>query len=114
MKRILLDKNVPVPLRRLLVGHEVETASFRGWDTLENGALLDAIEAAGFEVFMTADQSLRFQQSLTGRSFGTVVLGTSRWLTLRHDIGAIMGAVQRARPGGVEIVANPAPRRGRR
>ena len=82
MPRILFDQSVPFPLIRHLTGHQVETAYRRGWDTLRNGDLLDAIEAAGFDVFLTADQNLRHQQNLAGRRIAIVVIGTSLWPTI--------------------------------
>ncbi len=56
--RVLLDHNVPRQLRRLLTGHEVRTAREMGWDALENGDLLDAAQAGGFEIVMTGDKKL--------------------------------------------------------
>jgi hypothetical protein len=64
---ILLDHSTPAPLRYALkVTLVVETVE-RGWERLANGALLDAAEAAGFELFVTADKNIRYQQNLTGR-----------------------------------------------
>ena len=65
--RILFDKGTPRPLRRWLFGHEVETSVERGWDTLANGDLLDRAEEAGFEVLLTTDQSIRYQQNMSNR-----------------------------------------------
>ena len=59
MSRVLLDHNVPRRVRAFLTGHVVETADDRGWGALTNGRLLDAAEKAGFEVLVTADQSIR-------------------------------------------------------
>jgi hypothetical protein len=56
MSRLLLDANMPHGLRGILSGHQVETAHRMGWDRLTNGDLLTAAEAAGFEVFITADR----------------------------------------------------------
>ena len=62
--RILFDKGTPRQLRRRLFGHETETAQERGWDTLANGDLLDRAEEAGFEVLITTDQGIRYQQNI--------------------------------------------------
>jgi hypothetical protein len=65
--RILFDKNVPVPLRRFLVGHEVKRSDRLAWSQLKNGTLLNAAEEAGFDVMVTADQNIVYQQNLTQR-----------------------------------------------
>jgi hypothetical protein len=75
--RILFDKNVPYPLRRHLDKHEVRTAAEQGWDSLANGDLLKAREAAGFTVMVTSDQSLEYRQNLKGRKLALVVLSTN-------------------------------------
>ena len=61
--RILFDQGTPVPLRPLLRGHGVDTAYERGWSTLANGDLLNAAEAASYEIFITTDQKIPHQQS---------------------------------------------------
>jgi hypothetical protein len=71
--RILLDQGTPVPLRRVLAAHEVATAYEMGWATLDNGELLRAAEAE-FEVFITTDRNLRYQQNLTGWRLAILVL----------------------------------------
>ena len=68
--KILLDESVPQKLRLLIEGHAVVTAWFQGWSGLKNGALLDAAEAAGFELFVTADQEIRYQQKSDGPKYG--------------------------------------------
>jgi hypothetical protein len=64
---------------------------------LENGVLLKAAEAAGFEVFFTADKNLRYQQNLTGRKIALVVLGQSPWPLVRLHIPEIVEAIIAAR-----------------
>lgn len=80
--RILLDHGTPAPLRRALAGHAVATTYEKGWATLANGALLTEAEAA-FDVFVTTDQSLRYQQNLAGRRLAILVLPTTSWPRLR-------------------------------
>jgi hypothetical protein len=58
---VLLDQGTPVPIRPFLKEHTVQTASERGWDTLQNGELLKAAEAAGFNVLVTPDKNIRYQ-----------------------------------------------------
>lgn len=61
-------------------GHTVSTAQSTGWDTLSNGALLNAAEAAGFELLLTTDRRIRHQQNLQGRRVALVVLtGTTKY-----------------------------------
>ena len=61
-----------------LPNHTVKEARAMGWDTLSNGDLLNAAEAAGFAVLVITDQNLRYQQNLTGRQIAIVVLGKAR------------------------------------
>ena len=73
--RILFDNGTPRGVAVVLSDHTVEEARSRGWDTLRNGELLDAAEAAGFDVLLTTDRNIRYQQNLTGRKIAIVVLG---------------------------------------
>ena len=65
--RVLFDNGTPRGVASVLTNHTVEEARAHGWDTLQNGELLDAAEAAGFDVFVTTDRNTRFQQNLAGR-----------------------------------------------
>ena len=64
--RVLFDQGTPAPLRHALVGHSVETAFELGWDTLQNGALIAEAENNGFDVLLTTDKNLKYQQNLSG------------------------------------------------
>lgn len=75
--RVLFDKNVPYGARHFLSSHQVETVEDRGWARISNGELLQAAEAAGFEVVVTADQNIVYQQTLEGREIALVVLGSN-------------------------------------
>ena len=77
--RILFDNGTPRGVATSLTDHIVEEARSRGWDTLGNGELLDAAEAAGFDVLVTTDRNIRYQQSLTDRKIAIVVLDKARW-----------------------------------
>jgi hypothetical protein len=72
--RILLDEQLPRQFAVHLVGHDVRTVQQQSWAGLTNGALLTAAENAGFSVFVTADQNLQFQQNISKRRLGVVVL----------------------------------------
>jgi len=65
--RVLLDENLPHHLRTLIPDHEIRTVAFQGWKAFSSGLLLDAAEEAGFDVFITADQGIPYQQNLEGR-----------------------------------------------
>jgi len=104
---ILFDHSTPAPLRYALKGHAVVEAIERGWDRLANGALLDAAEAAGFELLLTADKNLRYQQNLAGRKISIVALGNAQWPVLRRYVERVVLAVNAATPGSVAKVEIP-------
>ena len=97
--KILFDVNMPHPLRRELPGHEVVTAQFQGWGELENGDLVAAAEKAGFDVFVTADKNLRYQQNLAGRAIAILVLPTNKLKVLRRITSAIRTKLDVMKPG---------------
>ena len=102
----LFDHNTPRGLARHLVGHNVAKAKDRGWERLTNGALLAVAEEAGFDVLLTADKNMSYQQNLAGRKIALVVLGNSPWRLVRRHLDEIAAAVNAATPGsyaGVEI-----------
>lgn len=71
--KMLLYENVPHNLRLLLEPHSVVTSWFQGWSGLKNGALIEAAEDAGFDVLITADQEIRYQQNLADLRIALVV-----------------------------------------
>jgi len=75
---VLFDQGTPVGIRQCLREHTVRTAAEQGWSTLLNGQLLRAAEAAGFDVLLTTDTKLPFQQNLEGRKLSVVVLSKNR------------------------------------
>src|SRR5580658_6943435 len=97
---VLFDYSTPRTLAKYLLPHHTITeARARGWGELENGALLDAAEKAGFEVFVTADKNLSYQQNLSGRKIAIVVLGKGRWSLMKPHVPQIVAAIDAARPG---------------
>jgi len=72
--RVLFDHGTPAPLIPFLAGHTVTKAKDRGWDRLSNGDLLTVAEEAGFDLLLTADRNIRYQQNLEGRRIDVVVL----------------------------------------
>ena len=97
--RVLFDNGVPRGVARALPGDAVEEARSRGWDRLTNGELLDAAEAAGFDVFVTTDRNLRYQQNLEGRRIAILVLSSARWRLIQRRLSTIANAVAEAEPG---------------
>jgi len=98
--RILLDHNTPVPLRYALVGHHVETAYENQWAELSNGELISAAEVVGFELLITTDQSIRYQQNWSGRKLALLVLTTNDWTRIRLFKSEVLAAVNSISPAG--------------
>ncbi len=98
--KIFFDQGTPVPLRRYLHPRSVETAAERGWSLLGNGELLAAAEEAGFDLMITTDQNLRYQQNLAARRIGIVVLMTTSWPRIRRQMDEVIAAVDGLPPGG--------------
>lgn len=93
--RVLFDQGTPAPFRQGLPLHSIETAHERGWATLRNGDLLQAAESAGFDVMVTTDQKLQYQQKLADRRIAIVVLNTTSWPRIRSAMDDIASAVAR-------------------
>ena len=107
--RVLMDNGTPRGVATALIDHSVEEARSRGWDALTNGELLDAAEAAGFDVLLTTDRNIRYQQNLTGRKIAVVVLSKARWKLIERQLSEIATAVTAAAPGSFrEIEVLPA------
>jgi hypothetical protein len=96
---ILLENNVPRGLALALTSHTVTEARERGWATLKNGDLLTVAEEAGFEVLVTSDKSIRYQQNLMGRKIALVVLSQGRWELVRRKLAEIAASVSAAASG---------------
>lgn len=112
--RILFDKNVPVGVRRFLLKHEVRTFVEMQWpEQLENGELLKVGEQSGFDVMVTSDQNIRYQQNLSGRKLALVVLGSNIWPVVRDYGAAITAKVDAATPGSYGFIEMPLPPRPR-
>jgi hypothetical protein len=98
--RVLFDQGTPVPLRQALTGHIVSTAFEMGWSEMANGDLLNAAEAA-FDVLITTDQNLRYQQNLGGRRLGIVVLPTTSWPVIRTHVAEVVAALNELPAGAL-------------
>jgi hypothetical protein len=104
---ILFDNGTPAPLRHSLSGHRVVEAIEKGWDRLVNGELIAAAEQAGFDVLLTTDKNMRYQQNLQGRKIAFIVLGNQQWPVLRNYVDRVVAAVDRATPGSYTEVEIP-------
>ena len=71
----------------------------RGWDRLVNGELIAAAEEAGFDLLITTDKNMRYQQNLTNRKIAFVVLGNQQWPLLRRYVDRVVAAVDAVTPG---------------
>ena len=102
MRRILLDENLPRKLRRELSAFEVRTVQEEGWASLANGELLGRAQHS-FDVLLTADRRLEYQQNVVRFEIGIVVIVTPdlRFRTIRVGIEAIRGALLAVGPGEV-------------
>ncbi len=104
---VLFDHGTPRGIARALQGHIIKEAKAQGWDTLSNGDLLKAAEEAGFEVLLTTDTNLPYQQNLEGRKLAVVILSKNRWSLVRPMMRQIADAVNAARPGTCTMVEIP-------
>jgi hypothetical protein len=77
MRRVLLDEGEPIGVRWLVAGFAVDAAAERGWAGLKNGGLIEAAEQAGYDVIITADQNIGYQQNMTGGRLALIVLMTN-------------------------------------
>jgi hypothetical protein len=110
--RVLFDQATPVPIRPYLKGHDVRTAAQQGWDRLRNGELLVAAETDGFDVLLTTDKNMRYQQNLAGRKIALVVLGRQQWPSLQPYVQLVVEAVNAAAPGSYLEIDLPSKPRG--
>jgi len=102
--KVLLDENLPHRLRTHLGSHEVFTVGYQGWSGLKNGELLRSAENDGFEVFLTGDQTLPYEQNLTGRWIAVVVLTAIEWHLVSINLPVIQSALDQATPGSYQRI----------
>jgi hypothetical protein len=98
--KLLVDQGTPAPLRHALTGHTVSTAYEMGWASLANGDLLDAAER-NFDVLVTTDQNLPYQQDLKGRRLAILILPTTSWPKLKDHLREVEAALAALKPGSV-------------
>ena len=95
--KILLDECVPWPMRKFLAGHECSTAHQHGWGGIKNGDLLRLAEGK-FDLFITSDQNIRYQQNLAGRQIAILELSTNDLRRIQAAAGLIQSAAATIRP----------------
>ena len=105
--KILFDNGTPKPIARSLTGHEVTYARRIGWHEMGNGELIQRAEEAGYEVLLSTDKNIRYQQNLTSRKIAIVVLGNSQWPVVRLHLDKIAAAVNACTPGSYTEIAIP-------
>ena len=108
--KILFDHNIPRRLRQFLLEHSIDTAREKGWAEVSNGNLLVEAERDGYDVLITADQNMSYQQNIARRQVGVVVLLSNRWPDVELRLEAIRAALEDIQPGEVREV--PIPVRG--
>jgi hypothetical protein len=96
--RILFDQGTPLPLKEHLPIHSVSTTFELGWSNLKNGELLLVAESS-FDLFITTDQQIRYQQNLAGRQLAILVLLSTSWPKIRMHISQVTAAIEKIRPG---------------
>lgn len=103
---VLFDQGTPVPLRRWLHPHVIDTCAERGWSVLQNGDLLRHAEAEGYDAFITTDQNLRYQQNLANRTIRILVLKTTSRPRIQQRVEAVREALESVEGSGyIEIDA---------
>jgi hypothetical protein len=105
--RILFDHGTPIGIAKALSGHEVTEAIDRGWEKVSNGELITAAEAEGFDLLLTTDKNIRYQQNLAARKIAIVVLGNSTWRIVRLHLDRIASVVNETPRGSYAEVDIP-------
>jgi hypothetical protein len=103
--KVLFDHNVPHKLRHALTDHAVTTADEMGWSTLENGQLLRAAEDAGFDVMITGDKNLSYQQNLRERKIALIVLSTNNWNIVKLNPQRVIATLALVTTGSFHVAS---------
>ena len=96
--RVLFDQGTPVPLRDFLNSHTITTVYEKGWSSIPNGDLLRVADQQMFEMFLTTDQRLKYQQNLTNRQIAIVVLPTTSWPVIQKHTAKIAAVLDSIAP----------------
>lgn len=105
--KVLIDECIDWRLLRLVVGHEVKTARQMGWATIKNGALL-TLAAPEFDVFVTVDRNLAFQQALPSFEIAVIVLKarSNRLASISPLVPELLMSIPKAKPGTVTYIGS--------
>lgn len=103
--KILLDECVPWPMHRLLPQHSVTSVQAQGWSGVRNSELLSRAEA-DFDLFITSDQNIQYQQNLVGQRIAILELSTNDLRRIRGAAALIEEAVDSIQPAGAAKVGN--------
>jgi predicted nuclease of predicted toxin-antitoxin system len=104
--KILLDECVPAPMQSLLGNHACTTVQDEGWSGIRNGDLLQRAEAE-FDLFITSDQNIRYQQNLAGRSIAILELSTNDIGRIRAAASLLQDALEKIQPNGFQHLNIP-------
>jgi predicted nuclease of predicted toxin-antitoxin system len=104
--KVLVDECVPFKLVRLLNGHTFITAQEKGWGSFKNGQLL-ALSEAEFDLFLTCDSNLQYQQNLKGRKIALLLLSTNHWPTLKRHAALVQASLEKIQPAQFLTVEVP-------
>jgi predicted nuclease of predicted toxin-antitoxin system len=107
--KVLFDQNVPRNLADYLTAHQVTRSIELGWETLKNGDLLNVAQELGFEVLVTCDRNLAYQQNLRNRKLAIVVLPAGTWPQLTGSIAEIVREIGESQPGGFKELKREDP-----
>ncbi|MEK7702670.1 MAG: hypothetical protein AAB317_01745 [Nitrospirota bacterium] len=102
--KILFDQGTPAPLRRLLPKHFIVTVYENGWHELKNGDLIRIAEDEGFDLFLTTDSNLKYQQDMRNRTIAIVVLLSTSWPKIQKQSSAVITAIDSATRGSYSEV----------
>ena len=105
MKRVILDENLPVDLRLHLEEFCVVTVAYQGWSGLQNGELIRLIDGQ-FEVFITGDKKLRYQQNLANRAVAIIELPNTRLAEIEGYLEDLRVAIREAQSGSYTQLEN--------
>jgi hypothetical protein len=101
---VLLDENLPHSLRLLLAPHDVRTVDYQGWKSLTNGSLIEVAENAGFDVILTADKNIQYQQNIRGHKIAMVILSTSEREVIVTRLAEVIAAIDTERAGTFRVI----------
>jgi len=96
LKKVLFDQGTPAPLKNKLLDCDVTTLPQLGWSRLQNGELISQAEIALFDILITTDQNLKYQQNLSNRNISILVLSTTSWPRIKKEISKIQQGIEKS------------------